>query len=401
VKDDFFGPLKTAVLGDDWLEISPESESGTVPGEEDAPPAVAMFSANPPVFAVARKGVGLELWSAGKTTEMRRSLDGLSNITRWKNLTIYCRAPYICVAENYGLNALLLDTETGRSLPLSREDYQSEHCRYPIAFAELDGKAILIHGTTWNRIDFTRLEDFAPLTPRELDEENGIDYFLSSLALSPEGSQFASNGWVWQPIDGIYVFDKKRFLTEYEKAGNGIDSFEGGQTGYNWDRPCCWMAEGILAVGHNPDEGEKGNRPSVIELYDTSEVTDEPYKWFDQNNEVVSEGVSHFYKRIKTIPFNGFDISREEDQDPSFIPVYNEVRGRLYYDSQFRVFITVGEQKGLYITDEEGKTLVEEGAYKGWRYAPEFQMFFKFDTSPELAFSCRGLKDALGEYLRS
>ncbi|MDR1899171.1 MAG: hypothetical protein LBQ55_04100 [Treponema sp.] len=199
---------------------------------------------------------------------------------------------------------------------------------------------------------------------------------------------------MWHPIDNIRVFDTKRFFTEYEKASHHIEALENG-TGYNWDRPCCWMAEGILVVGHNPDEGEKGNRPSVIALFDTANVTEEPYTWADQEGNVVGEGIRHYFRRIKTIPFDGFDISREEDQDPSFTPVYNEVRGSLYYDAAARVFITLGNQKGIYIADEEGKVLVEDPAYRGYAYSPGFRVLYKFEAEPEYAVTSRGLDEVL------
>jgi hypothetical protein len=199
---------------------------------------------------------------------------------------------------------------------------------------------------------------------------------------------------VWNPIDSIFVFDTEKFFTEYEKAGHYIEALENG-TGYNWDRPCCWMDEGILAVGHNPDEGEKGNRPSVIALFDTANITDEPYKFVDQEGNVIDEGVRHYFRRIKTIPFDGFDISREEDQDPSFTPVYNEVRGSLYFDAAARVFITVGNQMGLFIADEEGKVLAEDPAYRGYAYSPEFRVFYKFEAEPEYRVTSRGLDEIL------
>jgi hypothetical protein len=275
-----------------------------------------------------------------------------------------------------------------------REDYHSENCQFPLAFIERQGDPILVHGTTWNRIDFTRLRDFVHLTPREDTEENGIDYFLSSLFVSPEHKQFASNGWVWQPMDRIRVYDVEEFFSQYDKASCVLDSF-GNQTGYNWDRPACFMAEGILAVAHNPDEGGNTNPPSVIELYDTIKKFEEPYRYEyeGRSGKTVAEGVYVYSKRIKTIPFDGVDKTREEDQDPSFTPICNEVYGDLYYDRKLDVFIGMGKQKGLYISDSEGKVLLMDPQYADYQYSPEFRMFYRF--SVQEAVSTRFLEEAL------
>jgi hypothetical protein len=138
------------------------------------------------------------------------------------------------------------------------------------------------------------------------------------------------------------------------------------------------MAEGILAAAHNPNEGGNIKTPSVIELYDTTKKLEEPYRYEDQSGKTEFEGVYVYYKRIKTIPFDGVDKTREEDQDPSFIPVCNEVYGDLYYDSKRDVFIGMGKQQGLYISDSEGKVILIDSEYADYRYSPEFRIFYRF-----------------------
>jgi hypothetical protein len=288
--------------------------------------------------------------------------------------------------EDYGLAGIVIDRKDSRKLHLSREDYHSENCRFPIAFIEHEGELLLVHGTEWNRIDFTRLRDFTLLTPREVTKENGIDYFLSSLFVSPKHKQFASNGWVWQPMDRIQVYDVKDFFSQYDKASCALEWFE-NQTGYNWDRPACFIDEGILAVAHNPNEGGNIKTPGVIELYDTTKKLEKPYhyEYEGESGKTVSEGVYFYYKRIKTIPFDGVDKTREEYQDPSFTPICNEVYGSLYYDSKRNVFIGMGEQQGLYISDVEGKILLIDAQYADYQYSPEFRMFYRFNSDDSKA----------------
>jgi hypothetical protein len=141
------------------------------------------------------------------------------------------------------------------------------------------------------------------------------------------------------------------------------------------------MAEGILAVAHNPDEGENAKTPSVIELYDTTKKMEEPYRYEDQSGKTVAEGTYVYYKRIKTIPFDGVDKTREEDQDPSFTPICNEVYGNLYYDDVKKVFITIGKQKGLSVTDTEGKILVQNMDYAAYQYSREFRLFYRLSVA--------------------
>jgi hypothetical protein len=419
VKEDFLSSLKEVVLGNEWLDIEPKDFTimvgppleGEAAEAEEArkaleklraqPPVAVMVSAKPLIFAVAHKDTGLKLWNPASG---EHTLDPLENFNRGK-IGLYCYGKYICAVENYGLAGIVIDTENGRKLSLSREDYHSENCQFPIAFIENKGEILLVHGTKWNRIDFTRLRDFTLLTPREetdtkengIDSQaalaadtinsmqnkpEGIDYFLSSLFVSPEHKQFASNGWVWQPMDRIQVYDVEEFFSQYDKASCVLDVFE-NQTGYNWDRPACFMAEGILAVAHNPNEGGNIKTPSVIELYDTTKKTEKPYRYEYEgvNGKTVSEGVYVFYNRIKTIPFDGVDKTREEDQDPSFTPVCNEVYGDLYYDKKLDVFIGIGEQQGLYISDSEGKVLLTDLKYADYQYSPAFRMFYRFSTA--------------------
>jgi hypothetical protein len=177
-------------------------------------------------------------------------------------------------------------------------------------------------------------------------------------------------------------------------------------------------------VAHNPDEGENAKTPSVIELYDTTKKQEEPYRCEDNSGKTVAEGVYvyflsgriprslprnfvrkaigyetrntinffeekypvacrgvFYYKRIKTIPFDGVDKTREEDQDPSFTPICNEVYGNLYYDGKLDVFIGMGKQKGLYISDSDGKVILTDAQYADHRYSPEFHMFYRFSAA--------------------
>jgi hypothetical protein len=149
VKEDFLSALKEVLLGNEWLKLEVKdltimvgpSKTGEEAEAEEArkalealraqPPAVAMVSADPLVFAVAHKDTGLQLWNPA--TGEGSPLDPLENFKRGK-IELHCHGKYVCAVENYGLAGIVIDTETGRKLPLSREDYHSENCCFPIAF---------------------------------------------------------------------------------------------------------------------------------------------------------------------------------------------------------------------------------------------------------------------------
>jgi hypothetical protein len=204
------------------------------------------------------------------------------------------------------------------------------------------------------------------------------------ITLSPGGEPPAEDVNDYFTYEGYRRYAKRRdpCIEYYELHCHKIETLTDFyfQTGYNWDRPACFMAEGIIAVAHNPNEGGNAKTSSVIELYDTTKKLEEPYRYENKSGETEFEGVYVYYKKTKTIPFDGANKTREEDQDPSFTPVCNEVYGDLYYDSKRDVFIGMGEQQGLYISDSEGKVLLIDPQYADYRYTVEFRVFYRFSV---------------------
>ena len=138
------------------------------------------------------------------------------------------------------------------SKKLIRGDYCVEHCSYPVAFYEYKNETYLIHATDWNRLDITNLNTDSLLTERVVDYDTKtkyFDYFHSKLYISPNHKNFISNGWIWQPYDTITAYSIKEFLEKYELS-NKVVEFE-PTTGYNWDRPVCWINDELLCVGYN------------------------------------------------------------------------------------------------------------------------------------------------------
>jgi hypothetical protein len=65
------------------------------------------------------------------------------------------------------------------------------------------------------------------------------------------------------------------------------------------------------------------------------------------------------------------------------------------YDRKQDVFIGMGKQQGLYISDTEGKVLVTDLRYANYQYSPEFRLFYRFSAEGGYAVSVRSLEEVL------
>jgi hypothetical protein len=147
---------------------------------------------------------------------------------------------------------------------LDRGTYHVEHSNFPVAFAQIDGRLLLVHGTDWNRLDVSDprtgglLTDRSPTSYRRDEErpEHYLDYFHGGLAASPDGEWIVDNGWVWHPVGIVSSWSLRRWL-----EGNPWESEDGPSKrglctrNYFWDGPLCWIDNRTLAVwGYGNDE---------------------------------------------------------------------------------------------------------------------------------------------------
>jgi hypothetical protein len=263
---------------------------------------------------------------------------------------IYSYKNYICIVENRGLHGVVLDLQdTDFYKILFREDYHTEHCSFSIGFFTKDEQVFLIHGTARNRLDITCLKDNTLQTNRLIDYEtntNYVDYFHSLLAVSPDEKSFVSNGWVWSPCDAIMLFSVEFFLKTYENSHVFV-TFE-QTTGYNWDRPLCWVDNQTLAVAYN-----KG-QDSVNEGIFVSEI-------------LLIDLIAN--KIIDRIDFEGFARGKEDN---------SEVFGNLYFDPKHKFFIALNNQTGLLITDLKGREIYKNSLVTTHLYSPQYQFFYSY-----------------------
>lgn len=255
-------------------------------------------------------------------------------------LEIYCYENYAAIVESKGLNGVVfvMDDPMWR-MELARKDYHSGSCTWPIGFFMRDCKVNLIHATLWNRIDFTELESGNVLTEREVDYEkkkNYLDYFHSSLYVSPDEQHFVVNGWCWHPWDVLYSWNIDQFKIDFEPSGTCLDALQ--REFSNWDRPCCFIDNDIIAWGYNEREADEPGVPD------------------DQGTELIFQNI-HSKEVDRRMPFEFFDLIGE-----------TEARGRLWFDSNNQVFVCSSDrekkasqspvlERGTSIVDADGKEL--------------------------------------------
>jgi hypothetical protein len=162
------------------------------------------------------------------------------------------------VAQTYGVQGRVFDLPTGRALaPLVRGDDCAHVSPFPLAFVDYDGRTLLIHGTDWNRLDISDPRAGTRLTVRPsptshrdptYDDPHYIDYFHGRLAISPDYSWIADDGWVWHPMGEVVTWSLADWL-----ARNVWESEDGPSRrdlcwGDYWDQPLCWLDDRTLAV---------------------------------------------------------------------------------------------------------------------------------------------------------
>jgi hypothetical protein len=126
----------------------------------------------------------------------------------------------VAVTNTYGRHGLVYDVRAGRvAMRLERDGYHSGFSRFPVAFFELGGQLLLVHGTAWNRLDVsdpmngevvTKRE--TPVYQREQRPDHHLDYFHCSLFVSPDQEWIIEDGWIWSPVGTIASWNLRRWV---------------------------------------------------------------------------------------------------------------------------------------------------------------------------------------------
>jgi hypothetical protein len=321
---------------------------------------------------------------------------------------LYVHEPWVCVTERFGTHAALVHLENANVREMSREDYHANVSSYSIGFLERDGRVLIIHQTEWNRLDIMDAETGDCLTDREIylrdaepdgkgeewilpghEAKNYIDYFHSLLHVSPDGSYFLSNGWIWHPLGQITYFHTDDFLKCYELSKVSIEYCND----YNWDRPCAFVGDDRFVIA--ADDMRKDDALKEEEL----------------------EG--HTYKQLQ---FYCMNMSVREDQYEgrilakaceaecsAFTPdEHGYVHGELIWDSAYKYLIAI-TPNGTFALNLDGEVLESYPECKytedsplsqkqscdlAWHYSPESHLLYHWSQEEgaveERWFDCTG-----------
>lgn len=150
---------------------------------------------------------------------------------------------YIAVASTYGARGTVIEAESGAEmLALDRGDYYAQMCRFPLAFAEYDGRPVLVHATNWNRLDVTD-----PATGASLTERHDVDYFFCGLRVSPNSQWIVTDGWTWHPWGIVCAWNLQTWLD----TGRFPEWFTPDPRHEKWDGPLTWLDDRRLAIGNS------------------------------------------------------------------------------------------------------------------------------------------------------
>ncbi|MFB7275585.1 hypothetical protein ACFCZV_00595 [Streptomyces hydrogenans] len=169
---------------------------------------------------------------------------------------------WAAVVQDRGRYGTVVDLSTGSTaLILDGGDYCCETVPFALAFAEDDGRPVVVHRTDWNRLDVTDLASGELLTARgspdgeEEDAEHDHDYFHGGLSLSPDGTRVYDGGWVWQPWGMPAVWSLTAWLHDnpYESEDGPSHAVYSEVSEWNW--PAVWIHDQRIAVYDRDDAG--------------------------------------------------------------------------------------------------------------------------------------------------
>lgn len=175
-----------------------------------------------------------------------------------RRLHVSADGRFAAVVNDFGRYGQVIDLGRGRrTLELDGGDYHPEQVPFSVAFAEHQGRTVVIHRTAWNRLDVSDAATGRLLTDRTPPEyrtgeqrpEHYLDYFHGALHVSPGGRWIADDGWVWSPVGLPVVWDLHRWLgTNVWESEDGPTWRSLCQRAYHWRVPMCWIGGDLLAV---------------------------------------------------------------------------------------------------------------------------------------------------------
>ena len=164
---------------------------------------------------------------------------------------------FAALVHDYGRYGAVIDLKAKCvSMKLDGGSYYPETVPFAACFIEYDGRSVLIHRTDWNRLDISDPETGRLLTGRgptsytsgEERPPHYLDYFHGGLHVSPSGTKVLDDGWVWQPMGCVSMFDARDWL-----SGNMWETEEACRKPAlplrdDWDIGICWIDDERFAL---------------------------------------------------------------------------------------------------------------------------------------------------------
>jgi hypothetical protein len=190
--------------------------------------------------------------------DKRRWEARMSALSLEKALHVSRTGRFAAIVSARGSTGVVVDLDRGEvSLSVDRGTYRVEHTDFPFAFAHLDGRDVVVHGSAWNKLDVSLADSGELLTARQPSPsgegqprpEQYLDYFHGTLNVSPTEQWIADDGWVWHPIGVPRSWNLQRWTTQ-----NPWESEDGPSVrrlcmrNYHWGHPMCWVGDDELAI---------------------------------------------------------------------------------------------------------------------------------------------------------
>ena len=191
---------------------------------------------------------------------------------RKPKLHVSANGRFAAVVTDFGQSGSVVDLEERRiTMKLDGDQNHIDSVPFSLAFSEYKGETVIVHRTSWNRLDVSDPADGTLLTERTVppfvegqDQHKKLDYFHGALFVSPDGRSLLNDGWNWEPVGRPVVWSLTSWLRDnvWESEGGPTKRIIPHQNHY-WNQGFCWIDSRHVAVegiGHPDDEMIAGVR---------------------------------------------------------------------------------------------------------------------------------------------
>ncbi|WP_018657298.1 hypothetical protein [Actinomadura flavalba] len=150
------------------------------------------------------------------------------------------RGDVAAVARDHGRYGAVLDLATGAvTLRLDGGAYREDTVPFAVAFAEHEGRTVVVHRTLWDALTVSDAHTGAEIRT----DEDGL-LFYGALHVSPDGRRVAALTRRHEPIGAVFSWNLRRWLTGSDGPPGDALCVRSGV----WDHTLCWVGDGLVAV---------------------------------------------------------------------------------------------------------------------------------------------------------